>query len=183
MNEELTKLSNEVKVLIDALEEESFFKANQQLVIGCSTSEVLGKAIGSASSNEVAQILFEQFYALSKKHDFHVIFQGCEHINRALTMEQKTAERFGYEVVSVVPHRTAGGSLSEYAYKHFQSPVVVEHAAADQGIDIGQTLIGMQIKAVVVPYRTKVTTIGHANVTIATRRPKLIGGVRAKYNS
>lgn len=183
MNAELKKLKTELKALIDGLEAEGFFKANHQLVIGCSTSEVLGKAIGSASSEEVAQILFEQFHELSKKHDFHLIFQGCEHINRALTMEQKTADQFEYDIVSVVPHRTAGGSLSEYAYKHFQSPVVVEHVAADQGIDIGQTLIGMQVKAVAVPYRTKVATIGHANVTIATRRPKLIGGVRAKYNS
>lgn len=183
MNEELTKLKSELKSLIDALEADYFFKADNQLVIGCSTSEVLGKAIGSASSQEVAEILFDEFHTLSQKHDFHLIFQGCEHINRALTMEQKTAEQFGYEVVSVVPHRTAGGSLSEYAYKHFNTPVVVENVKADQGIDIGQTLIGMHIKSVVVPYRTKVTTIGQANVTIATRRPKLIGGVRAKYNS
>ena len=125
MNEELTKLSNDLRAITDELETNEFFKAKHQLVIGCSTSEVMGKPIGSESSEDVANIIFEHFLALSKQYDFHLIIQGCEHINRALTMEEETAARFGYEPVSVVPHRTAGGSLSEYAYKHFQSPVVV----------------------------------------------------------
>lgn len=183
MNEELTRLKDDLKSITGELEVRDFFKQSQQVVIGCSTSEVMGKQIGSDSSREVAEVIFEHFDALRKKHGLHIVFQGCEHINRALTMERKTAEVFGYDEVSVVPHRTAGGSLSEHAYKHLDDAVVVEHVSADFGIDIGQTLIGMHIKAVVVPIRTKVTTIGNANVTIATRRPKLIGGVRAKYNS
>lgn len=183
MKPELTRLKDDLTAITDELEVDDFFKRDYQLVIGCSTSEVMGKHIGSDSSAEVAEIIFEHFDALQKKHQFHLIFQGCEHINRALTMSRNTAEKFGYEIVSVVPHRTAGGSLSEYAYKHLEDSVVVESVAADMGIDIGQTLIGMHIKAVVVPRRTKVATIGHANVTIATRRPKLVGGVRAKYNS
>lgn len=183
MNAELTKLKDDLKAITDELETEDFFKPSHQLVIGCSTSEVMGKHIGSDSSIDVATIIYEHFDQLRKKHNFHIIFQGCEHINRALTMSRETADAFGYEIVSVVPHRTAGGSLSEYAYKQLGDAVVVEAVSADIGIDIGQTLIGMHIKAVVVPKRTKVTTIGHANVTIAMRRPKLIGGVRAKYNS
>lgn len=182
MNEELTKLKDDLTAITDELEAEGFFE-EKQLVIGCSTSEVMGKRIGSDSSKEVAEIIYKHFDALQEKYNFHIIFQGCEHINRALTMSKQTAEQFGYEIVSVVPHREAGGSLSEYAYKHLDDPVVVEAVSADIGIDIGQTLIGMHIKAVVVPKRTKMTTIGHANVTIAMRRPKLIGGVRAKYNS
>ena len=50
---------------------------------------------------------------------------------------------------------------------------------AHAGIDIGQTLIGMHLKRVAVPLRTSIEKIGDAVVTIATTRPKLIGGERA----
>ena len=52
---------------------------------------------------------------------------------------------------------------------------------AHAGIDIGQTLIGMHLKAVAIPLRTSIEKIGDAVVTIATTRPKLIGGERAIY--
>ena len=39
----------------------------------------------------------------------------------------------------------------------------------------------MNLKAVVVPVRTSVKMIGDAVVTIATTRPKKIGGERAVY--
>ena len=52
---------------------------------------------------------------------------------------------------------------------------------AHAGIDIGQTLIGMHLKAVAVPVRASVKMIGDAVVTIATTRPKNIGGERAVY--
>ena len=71
-------------------------------------------------------------------------------------MEASTAEKFGYDPVAVVPVRTAGGSMSAYAYTQFDNPVIVETIQAHAGIDIGQTLIGMHLKAVAVPVRTSV---------------------------
>jgi len=62
-----------------------------------------------------------------------------------------------------------------------ESPIVVEAIRAHAGIDIGQTLIGMHLKEVAVPVRTSVRTVGEAVVTVATTRPKLIGGERAVY--
>lgn len=71
--------------------------------------------------------------------------------------------------------------MSSYAFEHLKDAVVVESVQANAGIDIGQTLIGMQLKPVAVPIRTSVKQIGEAVVTCATTRPKLIGGARAQY--
>ncbi|WP_342542168.1 TIGR01440 family protein [Paenisporosarcina sp. FSL H8-0542] len=157
------------------------FTPGQIIVIGCSTSEIVGKRIGSAGGLEVAESLFEPLQAFASKHEIHLAFQGCEHINRALTMERQTAHTYGLEPVNVIPVQKAGGSMSAYAYTHFNDPVVVEQVKAHGGIDIGQTLIGMHIKPVAVPIRTSVKQIGEAIVTLATTRPKLIGGERAVY--
>lgn len=108
-------------------------------------------------------------------------FQGCEHINRAVTIEREDFNPLTMEEVTVVPDVHAGGSLATYAYKHMNDPIVVEHISVPKGIDIGQTLIGMHIKHICVPVRTSVKQVGEAIVTIATSRPKKIGGERAKY--
>lgn len=150
-------------------------------VVGCSTSEVAGKRIGTAGAMEVAATLYEPLVQFAKTHAVHLAFQGCEHINRAVTMERKAAKQMGLERVSVVPVRTAGGSMSAFAYEHMEDAVVIETVRAHAGIDIGQTLIGMQLKPVAVPIRTSVSQVGEAVVTCATTRPKLIGGARAQY--
>lgn len=156
-------------------------RPHQLLVIGCSTSEVIGEKIGTAGTLNVAQELFVPLQQFANKHNLYLAFQGCEHINRALTIERKAAEHYRLDEVSVRPVRTAGGSMSAYAYEHFEEAVVVEHIEAHYGIDIGQTLIGMHLKHVAVPVRTSIRQIGEALVTTATTRPKLIGGERAQY--
>lgn len=175
------QIQTQLTQLLSEFEEQVILRPNTIFVVGCSTSEVIGQKIGTAGALETAQAIFEPLHTFAKKHQLLLAFQGCEHINRAITMEADTAQRFGYEPVAVVPVRTAGGSMSAYAYTQFSSPVVVEEIRAHAGIDIGQTLIGMHLKAVAVPIRTSVRTIGEAVVTIATTRPKLIGGERAIY--
>lgn len=181
MRGEFVRLKNDIDTLIEHLESNDFFSPGDDLIIGSSTSEVLGHHIGKNSSIEVAEILFEAFLEAAKEHDINLMFQGCEHINRAVTMEYETARSNGYSPVNVVPHSRAGGSLSEYAYEHLEYPVVVEHVEADRGVDIGQTLIGMHLCHVAVPLRTEQKHVGNANVTVAFTRPKLIGGPRARY--
>ena len=180
----MTNLHDLQKDLAQALQEfeqQVKFNENQLFVVGCSTSEVLGERIGTAGALDVAQALYEEFSKFAQKHKLYLVFQGCEHINRALTLEEDAANLYHLEPVSVVPVRTAGGSMSAYAYTQMKSPVVVEAIQAHAGIDIGQTLIGMQLKAVAVPVRTSVKQIGNAVITLATTRPKLIGGERAQY--
>ena len=75
----------------------------------------------------------------------------------------------------------AGGSAASRAFELFENPIVAECIAADLGMDIGQTLIGMHLKRVAVPVRLSVKTIGNAVLTAARTRPPLIGGERARY--
>src|SRR5699024_46642 len=103
------------------------------------------------------------------------------HINRAITIERELFEPYLMTEVSVVPQQNAGGSVSTYVYQHMEVPVLVEHMKCDNGIDMGQTLIGMHIKHVAVQISVETRQISEAVVTIATSRPKLIGGERAKY--
>ncbi|PTE42926.1 TIGR01440 family protein [Staphylococcus equorum] len=172
----------DLKLLLNELKTKSFFKANELCVIGCSTSEVIGERIGSVGSMDVAQEIFEALKQIENDTNVSFVFQGCEHINRAITIERSKFNPLTMEEVSVIPDVHAGGSLATYAYQHMQDPMVVERIIVPKGIDIGQTLIGMHIAHVAIPERTSVKQIGKAVVTIASSRPKKIGGERAKYN-
>ncbi|AKS66594.1 TIGR01440 family protein [Staphylococcus coagulans] len=167
--------------LLEELQTQSFFKKGEVCVIGCSTSEVQGDRIGTTGSLEVAETIFNSLVKVQQETGVAFAFQGCEHINRAITIEKKDFDPYLMTEVSVVPDTHAGGSLSTYAYRHMDEPIVVEYIKADSGIDIGQTLIGMHLKHVAVPVRTSVKQIGEAIVTVAKTRPKKIGGERAKY--
>lgn len=160
--------------------EKAKLKKGNILVVGCSTSEVVGSLIGSNSVLEVAQELFEGIYEASQSKGIYLAAQCCEHLNRAVVIERQAVPNS--EIVNVVPQVKAGGSFATTAYSRFSEPVVVETVKADAGIDIGQTLIGMHLKAVAVPVRLSSKTIGEAIITAARTRPKFIGGCRAAYN-
>lgn len=157
-------------------------KKGQLLVIGCSSSEVSGAGIGTYSSPEVAERVFAGIYRAVKDADIYLAAQCCEHLNRALILEEEAAEKYGYEPVNVVPQPKAGGSFATAAYKHFGQPVAVEHIKAHAGMDIGDTLIGMHLKDVAVPVRISISQIGAAHLVCARTRAKFIGGERAVYD-
>lgn len=171
----------QIEQLLLEVEQQIEFRENDLFVVGCSTSEIIGEKIGTAGGLEVAEVLFAPLQAFAKRNNIHLAFQGCEHINRAITMERKAQLYYRLPEVTVIPVVRAGGSMSAYAYSHFNDPVVVEHVSAHAGIDIGQTLIGMQLQPVAVPIRLSIKKIGEAVVSIAKTRPKLIGGGRAFY--
>lgn len=156
-------------------------KPEQILVIGCSTSEIAGHHIGHNSSLDIAQQVMAALLPLAKKHHIFLAIQNCEHLNRALVVEQACALKYNLEIVNVIPHEKAGGSLATVAMTSFEQPVVVENIAAHAGIDIGDTFIGMHLKPVAVPVRTSVKQIGQAHLTMARTRAKYIGGARAHY--
>lgn len=152
------------------------------VVIGCSTSEVLGQTIGSASSLEIGETLVAATLAFCGDR-YAPVFQCCEHLNRAVVVEKAVALAHGFCRVQVLPTPEAGGSLAAAAMKLLEHPLVVEDIAAKAraGIDIGGTLVGMHIQPVVVPVRLKTASIGKATIICARSRPKLIGGRRAVY--
>ncbi|MGN0317629.1 MAG: TIGR01440 family protein [Lachnospira sp.] len=151
------------------------------LVVGCSTSEVLGERIGSASAPELAKEVFEGIYDAVRERKMYLAAQCCEHLNRALIIEKKLAKERNLDIVNVVPWPKAGGSFATMAYEHFENPVAVEHITAEAGMDIGDTLIGMHLKDVAVPVRLSVNSIGQAHLVCARTRAKFIGGERAHY--
>lgn len=155
--------------------------AGQILVVGCSSSEIVGQTIGHGSSFEVANELFEAVYPILKEKGIYLAAQCCEHLNRALIVEKECAEKYGLDPVCVVPYPKAGGSFATAAWRHFEAPIAVEHIRAHAGIDIGGVLVGMHLREVAVPVRLSVSKIGEANILCARTRPKLIGGERAKY--
>lgn len=174
------KLTLQATKLMEEFVEKANLKAGNIMVIGCSTSEIIGSKIGSNSSPEIAAIVFEAIYSYAKEKGIYIAVQCCEHLNRAIVVE-KAAVPFA-ETVNVVPQPKAGGSFATQAYAHFENSVVVEEIKADAGIDIGFTLIGMHLKKVAVPLRLENKMIGEALVIAARTRPKFIGGVRAVYN-
>ncbi len=181
-----TELADNIKknteVLILELLDNISLKKGDILVIGCSSSEILGNKIGKGSSYEAARLLFETIYPVINEKGIYLAAQCCEHLNRALIIERACAEKYGYEPVSVVPQAKAGGSFATVTYKNMTDPVAVEHIRAHAGIDIGDTLIGMNLRDVAVPIRLSVKNIGAANVVCAYTRPKFIGGSRAIYS-
>nr|WP_309098281.1 TIGR01440 family protein [Fredinandcohnia onubensis] len=171
----------QLQTLLSEFAERASLKKGELLVIGCSTSEVIGERIGTAGSEEVAEMIFSELAKLRENVGVELAFQCCEHLNRALVVERETAIHKNYEQVTVVPVRTAGGAMATYAFGHFNDPVVVEFIKAEAGIDIGDTFIGMHLKHVAVPIRSSIKELGGAHVTMAKARPKLIGGERAVY--
>ncbi|MFS0774676.1 TIGR01440 family protein [Neobacillus sp. 3P2-tot-E-2] len=171
----------ELETILFDFQNQANLKPGQLVVVGCSTSEVIGERIGTAGTSEVAEMIFRQLSVFAEDTGVALAFQCCEHLNRALVIEREEALKRGLEEVSVVPVRTAGGAMATFAFEKFSEAVVVEFLKADAGIDIGQTFIGMHLKHVAVPIRVTQKTIGHAHVTLAKTRPKLIGGARAVY--
>lgn len=174
------ELYSQARSTIEEFVEKAKLKAGDIIVIGCSTSEIIGSKIGTNSSPDTARTVFEAIYEYALEKGLYLAAQCCEHLNRAIVTERQ-AVPFA-ETVNVVPQPKAGGSFATQAYLHFKEPVVVEEIKADAGLDIGSTLIGMHLKKVAVPLRLEHNRIGEATIVAARTRPKFIGGVRAVYN-
>lgn len=178
MYEEITQQARQA---VTELLDQAGLRPGQLLVIGCSSSEMVGQRIGKGSSMEAAKAAFAGIYPVLQERGIRLAVQCCEHLNRALIVERETAEHFGFEIVNVVPQPHAGGSFAVTAYAAFEAPVAVESVVADAGLDIGGTLIGMHLRRVAVPVRLSLNQIGEARILCARTRPKYIGGQRAAY--
>lgn len=170
----------QTKAVIEELAQKANLKPGNIIVVGCSTSEVLGAKIGTNSNPDTAKEIFDALHDYVKANGLYLAIQCCEHLNRAIIVERAAVPCA--EAVNVVPQPKAGGSLATQAYAGFSDPVALEEIKADAGIDIGLTLIGMHLKKVAVPVRLENNRIGEALIVAARTRPKFIGGVRAVYN-
>lgn len=177
----LEDLANIWDGVMDAFFKSANLRSEQILVLGCSTSEVIGHRIGKGSSLEVAKILLPPLLEQVHKQGVFLAVQGCEHLNRALVVEEACVNRYGLDEVTVIPSLHAGGAMTVQAWETFSSPMMVERIQGHAGIDIGDTFIGMHLRPVVIPIRIHVKELGQAHLTLARTRPRLIGGPRAVY--
>lgn len=181
-DEYLQNVAQAVEVNFRELVKAGGLKPKQLVVIGTSTSEVVGKHIGTYGTLNAAEPIYLAARQVADEFGLYLAFQCCEHLNRALVVEAETLDRYLALVqVAAIPVPRAGGSMASYAYRHFAEPVLVESVQAHAGMDIGDTLIGMHLRPVAIPLRPPVRTAGQAHVMMAFTRPKLIGGTRAVY--
>lgn len=176
----LEQIRKDTIAAAEGIVEAAKLRAGQILVVGCSSSEVIGEKIGSHSSPEVAEVIVDALLSVLTPRGIFLAAQCCEHLNRAIITERAAAP-FA-EPVNVLPQPKAGGSFATAAHARFADPVALEGIRADAGLDIGGTLIGMHLKAVAVPVRLEIRQIGEAHLLAARVRPKFIGGVRAVYD-
>lgn len=176
----LQQVQQESAKAAQELVKEAKLHKGQIVVVGCSTSEVVGRKVGSWSTPEVGQAIFDGLNSVFGPLGIYIAAQCCEHLNRALIVDYDAVP--GAEIVNVMPQPKAGSSFATAAYNSFPHPVALEEIKADAGLDIGGTLIGMHLKKVAVPVRLEQNHIGDAILLAARVRPKFIGGERAIYN-
>jgi len=182
---EVKKMIDEIRLQVKTALEELFKEAKLEkgdlVVIGCSTSEVMGQKVGTYSTLDVGRAIADVAYELTKERGLYLAAQCCEHLNRAVIVEREAARLWGLERVNAKPQLHAGGAFAMSVWDKFSEPCAVEKVSAAAGLDIGGVLIGMQLRPVAVPVRTSVDMIGKARLTVARTRPKFVGGERALY--
>ena len=175
----LSQMEQESAAAARQLAEAAHLRKGQIVVVGCSTSEVVGRRVGSWSTPEVGQAIYNGLNSVFAPLGIFIAAQCCEHLNRAIIVDYDAVP--GAEIVNVKPQPKAGGSFATAVYHALPHAVALEEIRADAGLDIGGTLIGMHLKKVAVPVRLEQDHIGEAIVLAARTRPKFVGGERANY--
>ena len=139
INEIKSEIERSVRELIDIakLEEEDIF------VVGCSSSEIAAHMIGTYSSEEIGKAVFSTINSVCDEKGIFLAAQYCEHLNRAVIVEKKCAQRYGLTRVNVVPVLKAGGSFGTAAYNGFENAYAEEslERKASAGMESGDTFI------------------------------------------
>lgn len=182
MSEALEQIRRQAAAAVDELLTVARLQPGDILVVGCSSSEILGEKIGTGSSMEAAGAVMDGILPILQVQGIYLAAQCCEHLNRAIILERAAAKAYGLEPVNVLPQPKAGGSFATTAWQRMAAPVAVEGVRAHAGLDIGGTLIGMHLRPVAVPVRLQTKHIGEAILLCARTRPKFIGGCRAHYD-
>ncbi len=166
---------------VEALQSAGEIAPGGLIVLGCSTSEVAGARIGKGSVPELGGVIAEAMLTACRQRGLEAAFQCCEHLNRAIVMEQRVLDARRLTQVKAIPQPKAGGSVPAAAWKLLEKPALAMAVQAEAGIDIGDTLVGMHIKPVAVPLRIEYGSVGHANLVMAYSRLPYVGGSRAVY--
>ena len=178
MYEEITQ---GIKDAVSCLKQQGRLQDGAMVVLGCSTSEVMGERIGKGSVPELGDHIARAMWEACRENLLVPAFQCCEHLNRALVMEREEIYKRNLLQVHAIPQPKAGGSVPAAAWKLLTHPGLAQSVQADAAIDIGDTLVGMHIRPVAVPLRMEIKSIGQANLVLAYSRLPYTGGPRAVY--
>ena len=183
----MESIRQEAIAVIDEILEKTNIVEKDIVIIGCSSSEIIGNTMGTSKDGETDSVVNELYEVVAPRVAAKGAFlavQCCEHLNRAVVLDREAAIHYGFDSVNVVPQIHAGGAFAVKHFKNLENPVVVEDIKqkALVGIDIGGVMIGMHIRPVVVPLHLENKQIGMARVSAGRHRPKYIGGQRAVYD-
>ena len=84
------QVQSEAAKAAQQLVDQAHLHQGQIVVIGCSTSEVVGKRVGSWSTPEIAQAIFNGLNSVFAPQGIYIAAQCCEHLNRALIVERRS---------------------------------------------------------------------------------------------
>ena len=175
------EISRGLDAAVEALRDAGDIAPGGVIVLGCSTSEVAGARIGKGSVPELGEVIAQAMLDACGQRGLHAAFQCCEHLNRAIVLDERVLRDLCLTQVRAVPQPKAGGSVPAAAWKRLEKPALAVSIQADAAIDIGDTLVGMHIRPVAVPLRIECGKIGQANLVMAYSRLPYIGGARAVY--
>ena len=82
---ETNTIYEQTRAVITELTEKAGLRKNNIVVVGCSTSEVLGSKIGTNSNPDTAKEIFRALHDVSKEQGIYLAIQCCEHLNRAIS--------------------------------------------------------------------------------------------------
>ena len=80
----LEQVRKEAHAAAQQICEAAKLRQGQILVVGCSTSEVTGHKVGSYSSPELGQAIYEGMQEVLIPRGIYLAAQCCEHLNRAI---------------------------------------------------------------------------------------------------
>ena len=115
----LAEVEREAANAAQELVEAARLHRGQIVVIGCSTSEVVGHQVGSWSTPEAAQAIFRGLQSVFAPRGVYLAAQCCEHLNRALIVEHDAVPNA--EIVNVLPQPKAGSSFATAASRTLRS--------------------------------------------------------------
>mgnify|MGYP001308026446 FL=1 len=87
----LEEIKEQTREIVTELLETARMEPEQILVVGCSSSEIASYRIGSHSSEEIGQAVFDVIYEETSARGIYLAAQCCEHLNRALIPPGVTA--------------------------------------------------------------------------------------------
>ena len=80
----LENITSDAKRIVSDLLKAAKLEKGDILVVGCSSSEILGDNPGTNSSPDIAKATFEGIYPLLQEQGIYIAAQCCEHLNRAI---------------------------------------------------------------------------------------------------